>query len=297
MRQDSNLLRNDHFRLVVEPANGGLVSSLTYQSGERTLDILHAPADRPASPDGIPFFGCWPMLPFANRCFNGVLLDGDEKHYLPINDSTSGNTMHGYGWQAAWKVEAMTRSSLRMRHICDGSFGPYAYDANLEIALANNGVRLALSITHLGMKPLPYGIGFHPWFSWQDDATLLIEASQKAEFAPGYRPIGITDLGISLRQAKSLSPSAEIAVNFNDWRGEAVLDYPGSHRVLIDASPSLRKPLLWKPAHTRFMCFEPQSHVIGVPGHDGGAQVGSLQRLGKGETLSGWMSLKIEGCV
>ena len=295
--RDRVCLNWDGYRAVIEPSNGALISALSRDLNGRQVDILHSPAARPFSPDGIAYFGCWPMLPFCNRCFDGRLVAGTDIIQLPINDPGAGNAMHGLGWECEWSIVEGTRSSVKLAHGSDRDFGPYVYDAALYIRLDADGMTMRVSVTNQG-DTMPFGIGFHPWFDWSPDVILAFDAATIVTFAEGYHPTGQRALTLqdSFDDGRTIG-AQETAINFDGWKGRASLTYPGSHRIHIGASRTLDTPLLWKPAGGTFVCFEPQSHAIGVPGEAKPSGVRPLAMLKTGETLSGWMTLSLDGDV
>jgi aldose 1-epimerase len=278
----------------IEPERGALISALVWRDGDREIPLLNAPADRPQTDQGIDFFGCWPLVPFANRAFGGRL-DCLDRHYtLPINDTDKNYTIHGFGWECAWTVEKRSQDKLQISHTCSGDFGPYFYKALIDIALGDDGASFAIGVVNTGGVSLPFGLGFHPWFPCDDNTRMMVEASHMVDFAAGNRPIGHGPVGeeADFRTSRLIKTGAEVSVNYLDWSGMARLSYPGSHHLEITASEALRKPILWSPATDAFVCFEPQSHALGAPSDQAAREAAPLHLLQPGECLSGWMHLR-----
>ena len=279
----------------VEPELGALISSFRRLGDNHALDLFHSPPERPVDPTGIHRFGCWPLIPFANRCAGGRLFSSAVVHQLPINDPANDRTMHGCGWQRPWVIDAESRSDLRLTlRVAD--FGPYCFDAAIELRLTSIGASFAIALTNIGRSPLPFGMGFHPWFPCMPDTLLKVPSARRVLFESGFKAKGVVevDAETDFRTARSLWRDTEIAVNFLDCSGPVTLTYPRSHRLYIVFDDVFRAPLLWRPPGAGYVCFEPQSHVLGAPGGGKAAEIAPLRILGPQETMRGQMDISVE---
>ena len=119
-------------------------------------------------------------------------------------------------------------------------------------------------------------------------------------FAPDHRTAGYRATGVMLTpdgglfaRGRLVAGADELAISYVDWTGEASLSTASTGLGIgINASASLRHPVLWSPPDADFVCFEPQSHSIGAPSEPAARVATPLQRLAPGETLSGWMALR-----
>ncbi len=284
------------FEAMIGPACGAVVTQFRWRAPSGAVhDLLFSPAGlnpQTAQPNR---FGLWPMVPFANRAFGGIVDDGHRRIQLPLNDPATGSAIHGFGWQSPWQVVAQGRDSARLRHerAADAA-APYAYAATLDIGLQAGGARLLLAVTNTGDEALPFGIGFHPWLPRAPDTILTIRARQALALGPGYRATGVVDLpgGGRFGAGASLPVGEEVAQSLIDWTGEALFTSRASGlSIVIAADHSLRHPVLWSPPGADFVCFEPQSHGIGAPSEAAARAVTPLASLAPGEALSGWMTI------
>ena len=277
--------------LIAEP-NRGLISSLRWRRGESWIDLLYSPASRPSDQTGISRFGCWPLVPFANRCEGGRLRCGDLVHQLPLNEPLENRAMHGCGWQRAWQVVRLTDIGLTLALQVD-DFGPYRFDAAFDLELTDFGARFSLSVRNVGENALPFGIGLHPWFYCEPDTEFMFVAERRATFAAAFKPAGETTIekASDFRSSRVISRDTELVVNFIDGARSATILYPGSHTISLEFDPVFRAPLLWRPRDANFFCFEPQSHSIGAPGDAHARAAVPLQILSPGASLAGSMTI------
>jgi aldose 1-epimerase len=279
--------------VMIEPASGGMIERCRMQIQGVPAEILHAPPERPHK-GGFPWFGCWPLAPFANRAFGGIVQTPDGPVQLPVNDPESGNAMHGFAAQSEWAVSEQGEAHAVLEHNRNAAADPFAYRARQHIRIEPLGaVLIAICIENRSERRMPFGLGLHPWFPCDDDTTLTAGAATVVEFGPGYRPLGAkpVDETTDWRRARRVSGGQNVA-NFLDWDGSAELSYPSrGYTLRIEASDTLRHALLWSPGDEGFVCFEPQSHVIGAISDPAGARLSPMALLGKGESFGGWMRL------
>ena len=282
------------YRAVIVPSAGGLLRRLVVSLPGRDEDILHSPPDAVNWIHSPRFFGCWPMLPFANRAYDAVIDDGETRFTVPINDPPSKGAIHGFGWQAAWDVAERGPDRISLVHRRTEGPDPYRYVARQDFALSPAGLRLDLSITNEADRPLGYGFGLHPWFTKYDDTVLTLKATSHMRIGEGFRPMGVEPLPADLDFAAGqvvLRPET-LTANFVGWDGIAEVATPSrSFGYRMEASDNMSTPLLWAPAGAEFFCLEPQSHVVGAPTDPVARAVTPLKRLAPGETMAGFMTL------
>jgi aldose 1-epimerase len=299
-RSDSPLILSAHgFEATLHPEAGATLSRLTWTQNRRAQasprhDLLFCP------PEAVPDvrepnrFGMWPMVPFANRAFGGLVNDGETSFQVALNHPELGLNMHGFGWQSAWQAADHTSDAITLVHTRLEGSDPYRYEARFEMRLEQGCVRFGLSVTNLADRTLPFGSGLHPWFPTAADTQISFAAAGAVAFAPGFRPLGDTvwDGGGPYAAGRRRAAGIETVESALDWTGPAVFATPSlGLAITVEASPGWRHPVLWSPPDAAFVCFEPQSHVIGAPSELAARQLTPLLPLAPGETFSSWMTL------
>lgn len=270
-------------RLQVLPTQGAALAGLWL--GER-------PVLRPMSGEG-PFAVANIILaPFSNRVSRGFEWHGTTIN-LPRNLAAEAFPIHGDAFQRPWVVTTASQSQAVLV-LPDGAFGPLLYSARQVIALSPDRLDLTLNLTSRAEMPLPFGLGFHPWFPRGGDTRLQFTARAVWQEDAHHLPATQAPTPIPARwdfaRARPL-PDGWINNGFADWSGDLHIHQgPEAVSVTLRASPSLRTLILYSPdAQADFFCVEPVSHPVdafNLPGRPG------LQVLNPRETLSA--SLRLE---
>jgi aldose 1-epimerase len=314
------LLETPRWRCLVRPDAGALIARLDWRSPQgRWLPVLHAPEGAvPTSPASPNLFGCWPMLPYANRAFDAAVLAmpaspsasaPPARFPVPVNEPGRGGAIHGFGWQAAWAIDRepdddppMQQRRLVLTHAMRDSDHPWRYTARMEIVLDDaEGLAVTTTLTSTAGRRLPYGLGLHPWLVAAPDTVMTFRAGGELALGAGYRGTGRADWvdgGPCATGAPGHDPVREIVHSVLDWEGTARFDTPSlGLSITLSACEALRHPVVWAPPGAPFLCFEPQSHAIGAPSLPAVAALTPLAWLAPGESLSGTMRLAARPCA
>lgn len=280
----------------IAPDAGGTIAALNWEAPDGTvLPLLHAPAELAPQTQTPNKFGAWAMLPFANRAFDSLVDDGHTRFSVPSNNPAG--TIHGFGWQSAWRVEEQSAGHTVLVHRRSAGPDPYRYLARQEIRLGADGMTVTLTLTNEADQALPFGMGLHPWFPCAADTRLRMAATGALIFGDQFRASGtqaFTDGG-PYAGNPVFATGTETAWSFLGWDGTARIETPSTGlAITLSASESLRYPVVWAPAGVDFLCAEPQSHAAGAPSERIVREASPLARLQPGETLEGWVRIAAE---
>jgi aldose 1-epimerase len=290
-------LEQGGYRLDCAPEQGGLIQRLQWRDGAGEWRDLLLPPPAHIDQTAPRRFGLWPLAPFCNRAFGAVMIDGARSIALPVNDPAANSCIHGFGWQARWRVERQGEASTHLVHERSGAEDPYAYRAEMGLALGDGGLLVTLSVENRADQALPFGIGLHPWFPATRDTSLRMRNEAELALGPGYRATGVKRLtdGGPFADGPLFRSMAETAHSFIGWDGAAVIATPSQGLAIhVAASENLRCPVVWAPPRADFLCLEPQSHGIGAPSELPAREATPLARLERGASLSGWMRISAE---
>jgi aldose 1-epimerase len=273
-------LRTGRLALDLVPEAGGSVARFSCDG----VDLL-----RPMTAEAIASgkgnnAALYPLVPYSNRIANGRLAFEGEVFHLAQNWPDVGHPLHGDGWAHAWTVERSDPASAEIAYLheraSDQGGWPFRYRARQRYRLDDDRLTISISIENLDDRPVPAGIGLHPFFvrdpdcmlacrtafAWRADAEVLpvdrIPVPPDWDFAAGRRP-----------------DSVALDNCFDGWDGRALIAWPArSLRLDLEASTPFRHLVIFTPPGESFFCVEPVSHANG--------QVG-LAALAPGRTLSG----------
>ncbi len=284
-------------RVGVAPAAGGGLAYWRRRRGSSWLDIL-----RPASPDGLArrdplALAGFPLVPYSNRIRDGRFTFDGQAIALPPNFGDHAHSIHGHGWRAPWDAveRAPSRVELLYRHSADA--WPFDYEARQTIELTRAGLSLTLSLTNLARRPMPAGLGFHPYFAGAPGARLTARIDG----------VWLTDEEAMPTTHSRVPPRWDMTVGavveemacdnlFTGWNGTALVEWPADGvRLRIEAGDPFRHLVVYAPAGADFFCVEPVSHLTDAfnLAAEGVGDTG-MKVLGAGQALTGTVRFRVE---
>ena len=249
----------------------------------RTLDLLYT--DPALFGDGRPTRSGVPVLfPFPNRIRDGRFTWDGKEYHLPIDDPARKNAIHGFACRHPWRVVGQGADSSSAWVTGEFQTGRDAPDClplwptdhliRITHRLGANVLRVEAEVVNPDGRPLPFGLGYHPYFrvpfavgADAADCTVRVPACQTWPLVESLptgerRPIDpahdlnaprrFADLQLDdlLTGLPSIPDNAETLCDRGAVRvgGEAL-------RVL--ASPAFREVVAFTPAHRQAFCIEP----------------------------------------
>jgi aldose 1-epimerase len=240
----------------------------------------------------------FPLVPYGNR-IGGNAFSVHGRRYTVARNAADRYRLHGDGWLSDWTVEAASAEAvtLSLRHPADAS-APWDYLARQTLALDGAGLRLTLSVENHG-APLPFGLGWHPYFPMTPETRLTAPASSLWLEGDDHLPTEEVPLPADLDfRAAAPLPNRWINNGFEGWDGHAQIDWPERGLSLqIDADPIFSRYVIYRPDTARdpayagdWFCFEPMTHSVDGWRMEG---MGGLREVGCGERLEGEVRLGV----
>jgi aldose 1-epimerase len=234
------------------------------------------------------------MLPWCNRISGGGFTHNGVFHPVPLNRHGEPYPIHGDGWLQPWSLRQPDQNVMEMRLSSRGFAGnPQRYDATQRLELVPGGLDQTLTVTHVGLGELPYGLGLHPWFLRNADTQLQADVQGVWLSGQDPMPTGHTaDLPPGWDLCNTVQAQGSFIDNtFTGWNGDAFIRWPDQGMQLQMSVPSMRAApgsgtshcLLYRPVEGPCFCFEPVTHPIdamNLPGTPG------MRVLKTGESLS-----------
>jgi aldose 1-epimerase len=273
-------LRQGRTAVDLVPSSGGAVARLAIDG----VNLLRPMAAADIASGKGNNAALYPLVPFSNRVANGELAFEGEMIRLARNWPGVGHPMHGDGWAHAWDVvrSDATSAEIAYLHERDDEKGgwPFRYRARQSYRLEGDRLIIGISLENLEDRPVPAGIGLHPFFVRDADTQLTCRTQAvwrtDAEVLPVERIAVPADWDFS---AGRRVDSVVLDNCFDGWDGRAAIVWPKRRlRLDLEASVAFRHLVIYVPSGQSFFCVEPVSHANG--------QVG-LAPLGPGGTLAG----------
>lgn len=273
-------LRAGSLAVDLAPAAGGSIARFAVDD----VDILRPMAASEIASDKGNNAAAYPLVPFSNRIANGRLVFEGEQIELAPNWPGLRHPMHGYGWAHAWQVDsrAVRSAELSYLHERSGERGgwPFRYRARQSYRLEDDRLTVSMALDNLEERPVPAGIGVHPFF--MRDADTELACRTKAAWTADAEVLPIERVAVPPQWDFAASRKVDgVTLDncFDGWDGHATITWPKRRlRLALEASQPFRHLVIYVPPGRDFFCVEPVSHASGLVG---------LSPLGPGATLAG----------
>lgn len=257
-------LQGGGWRATLRPEDGGVLGSLTW-GGTDILRTMPAGAKSPLDS------AVFPLVPYANRIRGGRFdWDGSDVK-LPHNFPPETSSIHGMGWQSAWRmVEQRADFCVLVHdHPCLGPLPrqspirqwPWSYRATQTVHLEAGGAAITLEVTNLSDTPMPAGLGLHPYFRRRPETRLTFQSDTIALVGEDQIPTGETDkAGLFGDFAAGAGLTDQlIDHSYARWDGRArIEDDLGSIELHASGAGCLH---VYAPPDLDILCLEPVTHL------------------------------------
>jgi aldose 1-epimerase len=229
------------------------------------------------------------LAPWSNRISGGGFFHRGEFHPLERNLEEEPFPIHGNAFSSPWQLESHEATCATLTLFSHGP-GPFSYHARLTYELEQGTLAVALTIENRAAKPMPFGVGLHPWLPRAVAGTSLTASCERVVLEnPSHLPAG--EIPVSERDAWNFNvqrplPYGWINNVFRGWDGRARVDWPDrALKLEIAADPPLATFVVYSPgAHADFFCFEPVTHLVDA--HNMKDDSGGLIELASGQSMS-----------
>lgn len=273
------------------PALGGAVSLLSH-------DLRNVLRPMGTGNDQILGASCFSLVPYPNRIAHGRFAFGGQVHRLPLNFGDHPHSLHGLGWQSAWRVVAKENDHIGLVHRHDGGPGwPWPYIAGQEIGADQDGAYFRLSLRNDGESPMPAGLGFHPYFPARDDTRLTARCETVWLSDADCIPTGRAPARHFADWSQGASVRHDVLIDHchAGWDGKACIEQPADgFAIHLSASPELRHLHLYMPPGRDFFCAEPVSCMPDALNRPEPMEQTGLRVIAPGDTMTAEMRIGLE---
>ena len=244
------------------------------------VDLLRRAPDGADDPLAMASF---PLVPYANRIAQGRFAFDGADHQLPRNFGDHPHSIHGFGWQASWTAKATGADHVLLVHDHPGDTGwPWPYHAEQQVMLRPTQLSVSLSLSNVGDRPMPAGLGFHPYFVADAGTRLCFAARSLWLSTPDMLPQreAPADALGDWSHPAPVQGTSLIDNVYGGWHGSAVVERSDGLRLTLTATGADWLHVYRPPGSDHF-CLEPVSHMPDVINRGGMAvlQPGETARL------------------
>ncbi|WP_242613432.1 aldose 1-epimerase family protein [Herbihabitans rhizosphaerae] len=198
-------IRRGAARAVITSRGGGLrafdVAGVSYVDG-------YGPGESPPMGAGAV------LVPWPNRVAGAVWARDGERHELEVTEPARGNANHGLVRKRAWSLVAHDASAVTLEISVEPVPGwPFPFRTTVSYALDERGLTITHGVHNLGERPLPFGVGAHPYprpgDADPDDCVLTLAASthlplDPERMVPSGPAVPVDGTGLDFRTGRPL---------------------------------------------------------------------------------------------
>jgi galactose mutarotase-like enzyme len=262
-------------RTIIAPARGAIVTS--FRVGERELlfmdeTTLHDPTKNVRG--GIPV-----LFPTPGKLEDDRWRRGNRSGSLK---------QHGFARTEAWQVRAVARDSARVSLELDSNPRtlenyPWAFHAELGFSLDRARLRIDFELENRDSTPLPFALGYHPYFQVADKSKLRIDTSASRAFD------NVTKSTAPFTGFDFTAPEVDLRL-IDHGSSRSALHYGDGSQLAIHASDEFALWIVWSLVDRPFVCLEPWT----APGN--ALNTGErLLELAPGTTYTSFVELEYKG--
>lgn len=264
----------DRCRAEVWPMWG--FNCLRWQVGGRP--ILYTAPDWETNP--VPTRSGQPILfPFPGRLRGGKLTAAGRDYHLPLNESSGKHAIHGFTPRTPWRVlgieetagSASVTGEFHLSRELPAALSQWPADFRLQVTyrLTADALTVLATVENLGPGPLPWGLGYHGYFTLPgvasaDDLVLQTWADGLWEADADNLPTGRVvpvPAAVDFRQPRPIGPTHLDHVLTGLTGGSRVAELrtadPAGPSLTVTASPEFRELVLFTPPHRNAVAVEP----------------------------------------
>jgi aldose 1-epimerase len=225
------------------------------------------------------------LFPFPNRIRDGRFEWDGQSYQLPLNDPAQKNAIHGFACRVPWRVvgqgadEESAWITGAFRCSIDAPqyrlMWPADHELRLTVRLGKGTLRLEATVHNPDRRPLPFGLGYHPYFRLPFAGDTSADDCQVEVHAASYWPLegnlptgapAAVDAARDLNRPRRVEELAldDILTGLPERpaRMDGLIERGSVHAapgapMRLFCSPAFREMVVFNPPHRQAFCIEP----------------------------------------
>ncbi len=196
------------------------------------------------------------LMPWPNRIAGGTYSFGGKQQQLAISEVQTQNASHGLVRWLNWQVVQQEPHQIILGLTIHPQSGyPFTLALTVGYQLGPDGLQVTTTAQNVGTNPLPFGVGYHPYFTVGtaliDQAVLTLPAAQRLvndeRMIPQHAEM-VAGTPYDFREARSIGDTVFDAC-FTDF----TRDQAGNTQITLATPDSARSLTLTLPAAFPFV--------------------------------------------
>jgi aldose 1-epimerase len=268
-------LQRDPYTLIVAPGFGARMVSFRYAD----RDVLRATPDAVLAKPEVYGFAGFPLMPYSGPLFGPGFVFAGATYALSRNVPEEPTATHGDAWVVPFEILHRSGDLLELAMTHEPAPGrfPFRFRGYVRYSLAKDGLSILLRVTSRDHRPMPAGLGIHPYFP-KHPGTRLRFASVGVwpPDGPEAVSLGCQPLTEGLDFGDGPDVSRMIVDRlYEGWDGQAEIIAADGFRTVVEAGGVLDKLQIYSAWDYPYVCVEPVSNAndgfnrmaAGVPSH------------------------------
>jgi len=289
-------IETDKVRIDFVPDCGGSISLFQFYNGDEWVDILRQAEPNCLGENDPLASSSFVLLPFSNRIANGIFEFEGKEYQIAPNMPPEPHAIHGSSWQKPAILTEYSKNSVKIIHQQTSDDYPFHFSAAQTWVIDDDGcVTVDLKIANTSTKPMPFGMGIHPYFVKTSNCTIIANTQNVILNDDEMVPVSVTPTPDEWDFSKGLIPAKSQMDNcYLGWDRECQIKWPELKTVLdISASDVFNNMVVYIPPNDPFFCLEPVSNINDAYNNGLDLPDTGLATLVAGETLEGQIRLKL----
>lgn len=249
--------------LIVSPRIGGAIVAYRDRRDGQFINWMRPVSDESVAAGSVSAMASFPLIPWSGRLRGGTCMFNGQRITVPASPQCAPHTIHGLARYQPWEVVSADAQRALLRYSHAAGDWPFSFVAEQEFVLTEQSLSLTTRLHNTSSRPMPFGLGHHPYFSRNEHTRLTTEVGQAWFSDNEVMPLYIADHPVTKHLAQGIRINDYVMDNaFLNWSHRAKIEWPDQGRSLtISATAPLDFLVLFSPPDVDWFCVEPVSNT------------------------------------